>query len=195
MQRADENGFSHTRVFRRTSREGTPYRGLCRVLMTLPSASTTVRLRTQSFMVPYRTAFVPLWFFDQHQFRNLLMQRAAAAGGAASRTARMTASQYLQLVPTIPPILACQDGQRERSAMLRPGPRVKPAETRLQPPTDGPGSTGKNSPDSVSLSLSSIHDTAGWTTMSILFGTSRLSLAPRMASHDVISSTRTEPRT
>lgn len=36
--------------------------GLRRVLMTVPSASTTVRLITQSFMVPYRTAFVPLQF-------------------------------------------------------------------------------------------------------------------------------------
>jgi len=33
--------------------------GLRRVLMTVPSASTTVRLITQSFMVPYLTALVP----------------------------------------------------------------------------------------------------------------------------------------
>ena len=36
------------------------YRGRRLVLMMLPSARTTVRLMTQSFIVPYLTAFVPL---------------------------------------------------------------------------------------------------------------------------------------
>lgn len=36
------------------------YRGRCRVLMIEPSAKTTVKLITQSFIVPYLTAFVPL---------------------------------------------------------------------------------------------------------------------------------------
>ena len=58
---------------------------------------------THSFMVPYRTAFVPL-----------------------------------QLVPTIPPILA-----------------------------DGPGSTGKKRPECLICSFKSIQDTAGWTMTSM----------------------------
>lgn len=37
-------------------------RGLRRVLITVPSARTTVKLITQSFMVPYFTAFVPEQF-------------------------------------------------------------------------------------------------------------------------------------
>jgi hypothetical protein len=35
------------------------YRGRRLVLITVPSASTTVRFTTQSFIVPYRTALVP----------------------------------------------------------------------------------------------------------------------------------------
>ena len=38
------------------------YLGLRLVLMTVPSARTTVRLMTQSFIVPYRTALVPLGY-------------------------------------------------------------------------------------------------------------------------------------
>jgi hypothetical protein len=64
------------------------YRGRRRVLMTVPSANTTVRLITQSFMVPYLTAFVPLLS------RQLSCRRAEI-------------ETRLQLVPTIPPILAC----------------------------------------------------------------------------------------
>ncbi len=78
-------------------------RGRRRVLMTVPSARTTVRLITQSFMVPYLTAFVPL-----------------------------------QFVPTIPPILAL-----------------------------GPGSTGRNRPESLIWSFSCIHCTLGCTTTSM----------------------------
>lgn len=35
---------------------------LCRVLMTVPSARTTVRLTTWSFLAPYLMALVPLQF-------------------------------------------------------------------------------------------------------------------------------------
>jgi hypothetical protein len=63
------------------------YRGRRLVLITVPSARTTVRLTTQSFMVPYLTALVPL------PCCQLIPPE-------------LTGCTYLQLVPTIPPILA-----------------------------------------------------------------------------------------
>jgi hypothetical protein len=54
-----------------------------------PSARTTVRFTTQSFIVPYLTAFVPLMLVS-----------------IADESEKET-SAYLQFVATMPPISAC----------------------------------------------------------------------------------------
>jgi hypothetical protein len=69
---------------------GQANRGLCFVLITVPSAKTTVKFTTQSFIVPYLTAFVPL---DTVSIQLLGLDLG---------------QHYLQLVPIIPPILACE---------------------------------------------------------------------------------------
>lgn len=73
-------------------------------------------------------------------------------------------STCLQLVPTMPPILAYRRSTRESWDFPRIGfPRL--AGMKL---TDGPGSTGKKRPESLICSFKLIHGTEGWTTTSIL---------------------------
>jgi len=69
---------------------------------------------------------------------------------------------HLQFVPTMPPILAC----RKRIRVNQIVHEGKEDEHLL---TDGPGSTGKKRPVLLIFSFKSIHETAGWTTMSMLW--------------------------
>lgn len=120
------------------------YRGLFRVFMTVPSASTTVKLMTQSFIVPYLIALVPL------------------------RAVRMMSEPLVKVrIPAV-----CRDHSSNMSLNILEHEQqayIDPVFPKGKNHTVGLGSNGRKSPLSLILSLSSIQFTEGCTTTSILF--------------------------
>lgn len=126
------------------------FRGLRRVLMIVPSASTTVRLITQSFIVPYLTAFVP------EQFVPIMPPIFADGPVLFSRSANIPHPMGIaNRAPT--------RSTRQNHDIFPPFPFPFPR------PFHSPGSTGKNSPLPMpaSCSFRSCHPMLGWTTMSM----------------------------
>jgi hypothetical protein len=118
------------------------------VLMTVPSASTTVKLMTHSFIVPYRTAFVPL---SQSQYSSHLIVGDVVTCNSCR--------PYRQSWP----VLAVSEIRITSLGGTAAHWNLGNASL-----TDGPGSTGKNRPESLIWSLRLIQGTEGWTTTSIL---------------------------
>lgn len=118
--------------------------GRRRVLTILPSESTTVKLMTQSFIVPYLTALVPEQFVP-------IMPPIFALGPTSLVSLHVD--------------VACVASPGTASSGLCPVCASQAGDLRV----DSPGSTGKNSPLPIlfNCSFRSCHPMEGCTTMSI----------------------------